>query len=299
MKVSPSNEELIALFLDYLTVEKGLAENTRLAYRRDVDKLFLFLKKKKKSCLQVEAADLSLFLQEQSRAGLSPRSLSRLVSTLRTFYRFLLLDGYTSRNPASRLVTPRAWLHLPRFLSVAEVEKLLSQPDLSQPQGIRDRAILELLYATGLRISELARLKTEELNLEAGFLFCRGKGGKERVVPFGVSAAEALERYLQEVRPLFLKEEVPWVFLTRNGHAFTRQGLWKMLRQYAQQAGLADKVSPHVLRHSFATHLLERGADLRSVQVMLGHSQITTTQIYTHLSRYWLREVYDRFHPRA
>ncbi len=299
MKASPSNEALIGLFLDYLTVEKGLAENTRLAYGRDLDKLFLFLTRKKKSCLQVEAADLSLFLQEQSRAGLSPRSLSRLVSTLRTFYRFLLLDGYTSHNPAARLVTPRAWLHLPRFLSVAEVEKLLNQPDLGQPQGIRDRAILELLYATGLRISELARLKTEELNLEAGFLFCRGKGGKERVVPFGASAAEALERYLQEVRPLFLKAEAPWVFLTRNGQAFTRQGLWKMLRQYAQQAGLADKVSPHVLRHSFATHLLERGADLRSVQVMLGHSQITTTQIYTHLNRHWLREVYDRFHPRA
>jgi len=299
MKPGPASPELVRLFLDYLLVEKGAAENTRLAYARDLNKFLDFLSQKKKNYQQIKPDDLSLFLEEQSRAGLSPRSLGRLVSALRGFFRFLLLDGYLTRNPTTALTTPRAWLNLPHFLTVAEVERLLSQPDEAKPQGKRDRAILELLYATGLRVSELAQLKMDQVNLEASFLLCRGKGGKERAVPFGGSACSALKRYLGEVRPLFLKGETAEVFLTRNGRPFTRQGIWKLLRQYAAMAGLEHKVSPHVLRHSFATHLLERGADLRSVQIMLGHSQITTTQIYTHLSRQWLREIYDRFHPRA
>jgi len=294
-----SPEELIQLFLDYLLVEKGASENTRLAYARDLKKFLYFLKKRKKNCDQVTSGELSLFLQEQSRAGLSPRSLARLGSSLRSFFRFLLVDGYLKKNPAATLATPRSWFNLPHFLTVAEVEKLIQQPKDDDPQGKRDRAILELLYATGLRVSELIKLEIDQVNLKAGYLICRGKGGKERVVPFGSSAQAALRRYLSEVRPLLLKEESPYLFLTRQGKPFTRQGLWKLLQQYAVQAGLEEKVSPHVLRHSFATHLLERGADLRSVQILLGHSQITTTQIYTHLSRKWLREVYERFHPRA
>ncbi len=294
-----SLEELVRRFLDYLFIEKGLAENTRQAYRRDLSKLVYFARKTRKTSTEIKADDLSRFLQEQSRAGLSARSLSRLVSALRSFYRFLVLDGYLKKNPAAGLKTPRPWVILPKFLTVAEVEKLLSQPDTGKPQGCRDRAMLELLYASGLRVSELANLELGQVNLEANFLICRGKGGKERAVPFGASAAAWVTRYLQTVRPLFLKNETQFVFLTRQGRPFTRQGVWKLLHQYAVAAGLEDKVSPHVLRHSFATHLLERGADLRSVQVMLGHSRITTTQIYTHLSRQWLREIYDRFHPRA
>lgn len=296
---SSTSEELVHHFLDYLIVEKGVAENTRLAYSRDLKKFLYFLKKRKKKCQQVSADDLSLFLQEQSRSGLSPRSLARLVAALRSFYRFLLIDGYLKKNPAAPLATPRSWLNLPHFLTVAEVERLLNQPKESDPQGKRDRAILELLYATGLRVSELIKLEIDQVNLKAAYLICRGKGGKERVVPFGSRAEQALKNYLLEVRPLFLKKDSPYLFLTRQGKPFTRQGLWKLLHQYAVSAGLEDKVSPHVLRHSFATHLLERGADLRSVQILLGHSQITTTQIYTHLSRKWLREVYDRYHPRA
>lgn len=294
-----SLEELIRLFLDYLFIEKGLTENTRQAYARDLKKLLYFSRKTRKTWPEIKADDLSLFLQEQSLAGLSARSLSRLVSALRSFYRFLMLDGYLKKNPAANLKTSRPWLTLPKFLTVVEVEKLLAQPDTSEPQGCRDRAMLELLYASGLRVSELAKLELGQINLEAHFLICRGKGGRERPVPFGASAAGWINRYLQTARPLILKNESPYVFLTRQGRPFTRQGVWKLLHQYAVAAGLEDKVSPHVLRHSFATHLLERGADLRSVQVMLGHSQITTTQIYTHLSRQWLREVYDRFHPRA
>ncbi|MCX7973459.1 MAG: site-specific tyrosine recombinase XerD [Candidatus Aminicenantes bacterium] len=292
-------EELVNLFLDYLMVEKAVAENTRFAYARDLKKFIYFLKKRKKSLKQIGNDELSLFLQEQSRAGLSPRSLARLGSSLRSFFRFLLLDGYLEKNPAARLTTPRSWPNLPQFLTLTEVEKLLSQPAENDPQGKRDKAILELLYATGLRVSELVKLKMDQVNLKASYLLCRGKGGKERLVPFGASAATALKNYLMEVRPFLAKKEVPYVFLTRRGQPFTRQGLWKLLHQYAVLAGLEDKVSPHILRHSFATHLLERGADLRSVQILLGHSQITTTQIYTHLSRKWLREIYDRFHPRA
>jgi len=294
-----SPEELIQLFLDYLLVEKGASENTRLSYARDLKKFFYFLKRRKKNPEQVTSDELSLFLQEQSRAGLSPRSLARLGSSLRSFFRFLLIDGYLKKNPAATLATPRSWFNLPHFLTVAEVEKLIQQPKEDEPRGKRDRAILELLYATGLRVSELIKLEMDQVNLKAGYLICRGKGGKERVVPFGSSAQAALRRYLSEVRPLLIKKESPYLFLTRQGKPFTRQGLWKLLHHYAVLAGLEEKVSPHVLRHSFATHLLERGADLRSVQILLGHSQITTTQIYTHLSRKWLREVYDRFHPRA
>lgn len=293
------SEEVVHHFFDYLMVEKGVAENTRLAYRRDLRKFFYFLEKRKKNFWQVSADELSLFLQEQSRSGLSSRSLARLVAALRSFFRFLVIDGYLKKNPAAHLTTPRLWFNLPHFLTVTEIEKLLNQPKESDPQGKRDRAILELLYATGLRVSELIRLKIDQVNLQATYLICRGKGGKERVVPFGSRAEQALKNYLLEVRPLFLKKDSPYLFLTRQGKPFTRQGLWKLLHQYAVSAGLEDKVSPHVLRHSFATHLLERGADLRSVQILLGHSQITTTQIYTHLSRKWLREVYDRFHPRA
>jgi integrase/recombinase XerD len=211
----------------------------------------------------------------------------------------LVLDGRAKRNPAAQLSSPKAWFSLPKFLTVKEVRALLRQPEPDDTHGIRDRAMLEIMYAAGLRVSELVRLRMDDMHLNDNFLLCRGKGGKERIVPLGKAAVEAVQRYLDAARPQLARETTDGLFLTQRGEPFTRQGFWKMLRQYARKAGLTAKISPHVLRHSFATHLLEGGADLRSVQLMLGHSQITTTQIYTHVSHERLRRVYDRCHPRA
>ncbi len=292
-------EDPVRLFLEYLTVEKGLARNTILAYERDLEELRGYLRREKKKWTSVKEENVVKFIHLRSREGLSARSLARLVSSIRSFFKFLVLSGILESNPSEQLSSPATWRSLPKVLTVKEVEKLLRTPPETKPQGIRDRAILEVLYGAGLRVSELATLKARDVNLSDGFLLCRGKGGKERIVPLGSSAAAAVQRYLSEVRPLFSKSHEPELFLTRRGKSFTRQGFWKLLRNYSLKAGLASKISPHILRHSFATHLLERGADLRSVQIMLGHSQITTTQIYTHVSRERLRRVYDKYHPRA
>ena len=294
-----SPEDALRLFLEYLTVEKGLARNTILSYARDVRKFLGFLKAGKLVWNRVPEETIVRFIHRESRAGLSARSLARLISALRSFFKFLVLSGFVKKDPSSQLTTPSTWLSLPKFLTVKEVEELIRAPDDKKPRGVRDRAMLEVLYGSGLRVSELASLKLAEVNLGDGFLICRGKGGKERIVPLGRSACGAVAKYLAEVRPLVVSGERDELFLSRRGKPFTRQGLWKLIRQHAREAGLAAKISPHVLRHSFATHLLERGADLRSVQLMLGHSQITTTQIYTHVSRERIRRVYDQFHPRA
>lgn len=291
--------DILRVFLEFLTVEKGLSLNTIKSYSLDLQKLFLFFRKEKISWLKAGEEDLIKFIHHQSRASLSSRSLARLISSVKSFYRFLVLDGMISKNPASNLSTPRLWLDLPKFLTEEEVEKLIAQPEKKSSHSLRDKAMLEFLYATGLRVSELTSLKLKDLNLEQGFVLCRGKGGKERIVPIGHAAKLVLRQYLQEVRPGLDKREDDSLFLTNRGGAFTRQGFWKMLKKYGKQAGFEKKISPHVLRHSFATHLLERGADLRSVQLMLGHSQITTTQIYTHVSRKRLQKVYDKYHPRA
>jgi integrase/recombinase XerD len=297
--VSLKFESVLQVFLDFLSVEKGLSVNTVLSYSRDVQKLFRFFRKEKIHWLKAGEEDLIRFIHHQSRAGLSPRSMARVISSLKSFYRFLVLDGILKKNPAVDLSSPKTWLALPKFLTVKEVESLLSQPDEENVRGVRDKAMLELLYATGLRASELVSLKIKDLNLEDGFILCLGKGGKERLVPIGESAVRAVRKYLDNARPNLLKQSSEFLFVTQRGGAFTRQGFWKLLKGYARKAGLDLKISPHILRHSFATHLLERGADLRSVQLMLGHSQITTTQIYTHVSRKRLRRVYDKFHPRA
>jgi integrase/recombinase XerD len=294
-----SAEDALRLFLEYLAVEKGLSTNTIQSYARDIRKLGETLKARKIPLGKVSEDTLVRFIHRESQGGLSARSLARLISALRSFFRFLVLSGFLKKDPTSQLTTPSTWLSLPKFLTVGETEALLQAPDEKKAQGVRDRAMLEVLYGSGLRVSELATLKLAEINLEDGFLICRGKGGKERIVPVGGSARAAVRRYLGEVRPLVDPGGREELFLSRRGRGFTRQGVWKLLRQYAGKAGLSAKISPHVLRHSFATHLLERGADLRSVQLMLGHSQITTTQIYTHVSREQLRRVYDKFHPRA
>ncbi|MDH5466562.1 MAG: site-specific tyrosine recombinase XerD [Candidatus Aminicenantes bacterium] len=292
-------EAVLQVFLEFLSVEKGLSSNTIQSYARDLAKLFRFLQKERISWMKADEEGLVRFIHHQSRAGLSPRSMARLISSIRSFYNFLVLDGMIKKNPAVNLSSPKTWLALPKFLTVKEVESLLGQPDEENVRGVRDKAMLELLYATGLRVSELIALRAKNVNLEDGFLLCVGKGGKERIVPIGDSAARAVRKYLEEGRDKFLKESSEYLFLSQRGNAFTRQGFWKLLKGYAKKAGLVQKISPHVLRHSFATHLLERGADLRSVQLMLGHSQITTTQVYTHVSRKRLRRVYDKYHPRA
>ncbi len=294
-----SSEDALRLFLEYLAVEKGLSANTIQSYERDIRKLVDALRARKVSLARVSEDTLVRFIHGESQGGLSARSLARLISALRSFFRFLVLSGYLKKDATTQLTTPSTWLALPKFLTVAEAEALLQAPDEKKPRGLRDRAMLEVLYGSGLRVTELATLKTAEINLDDGFLVCRGKGGKERIVPLGRSSCKAIKRYLEEVRPLADAGGREELFLSRRGRPFTRQGVWKLLRQHAAKAGLSAKISPHVLRHSFATHLLERGADLRSVQLMLGHSQITTTQIYTHVSRERIRRVYDKYHPRA
>jgi len=296
---APQDEDPIAGFLQYLSAEKALSANTLQSYGSDLSKFFAFLKKERTPWDQAREGILTKFIHHQSLAGLSPRSLARLISSLKSFYKYALLDSRTDRNPTGQLSSPKAWLSLPKFLTPDEIRQLLSRPDIEKVQGLRDRAMLEVMYAAGLRVSELVGLNVDDVHLQDGFVLCRGKGGKERIVPLGRAAIEATEAYLARARPRLLRGGSEILFLTRRGERFTRQGFWKMLRSHALKAGLAAKISPHILRHSFATHLLEGGADLRSVQLMLGHSQITTTQIYTHVSRQRLRRVYDQFHPRA
>lgn len=297
--VSSSPEVILQSFLEYLSVEKGLSSNTIIAYHRDLEKVFHFLKAKRISLQEVKEEELASFIQHTSRTGLSSRSVARLISSLKSLYNYLIVDGIVKKNPTATLSSPKRWMSLPKYLTVREVELLLRQPDEKDMLGLRDKAMLELLYATGLRVSELISLKTKEVNVDDCFLLCRGKGGKERVVPLNNSSAKAVKEYLERVRPALLKEPNDLLFITKRGGAFTRQGFWKLLKTYGLKAGLASKVSPHVLRHSFATHLLERGADLRSIQLMLGHSQIMTTQIYTHVSRERVRRIYEKYHPRA
>ena len=292
-------KELLKIYSDYLAVEKGLAANSLNSYSFDLKKFFDYLDRTRKDLLRVKESDLVGFIHEQAQSGLSPRSLARMISSLKSLFKFLVLENYLKKDPAQGLSSPALWLNLPRVLTVEEVEALLEKPDLKTPQGIRDRAILEIMYGSGLRVSELVSLELKDIRLNQGFLICKGKGNKERIVPLNLSSIRWLKAYLSEVRPSWDRFSSPVLFLTRRGRAFTRQGIWKILKTYGQAAGLRDRIHPHVLRHSFATHLLERGADLRAVQMLLGHSQITTTQIYTHVSRERLKQIYDRFHPRA
>jgi integrase/recombinase XerD len=239
------------------------------------------------------------FLSSLRSEGLGPRSVARTLHAVRGLYRFAVREGRIDRDPMENLKAPRVFRPLPRFLSARQVEALLAAPDVAEPLGLRDRAMLEVLYATGLRVSELAGLRAADVDLEVGLLSCLGKGGKERLVPLGQVAAGWVKRYLGEVRPLHAKGEAGTLFVSRRGGRLSRMGIWGLVRRHALAAGVARVLTPHVLRHSFATHLLERGADLRSLQAMLGHADISTTQIYTHVTRERLRQVYDQFHPRA
>jgi len=294
-------EQLIAEYLAYLAVERGLAENSLAAYGRDLRRTTGYLKQAGASSFpQVSrglVARLLFWLREE---GLAPRTVARHIASLRGLFRYLLAQGHVKEDPTAHLETPSPWARLPGVLSQDEVERLLAAPLTSGHLGIRNKAMLELLYAAGLRVSELVTLRLSDVDLEVGYVRCRGKGSKERVVPLGAEAQTWARRYLATARPLLARgHSSSALFLNRFGRPLTRQGFWKLLRAYASAAGIGRRVTPHTLRHSFATHLLERGADLRAVQMMLGHADISTTQIYTHVSRAHLKAVYNRYHPRA
>ncbi len=296
-----STDLLADQYLNYLLVEKGLSDQTVSAYSSDLSRYMEFLREKGRE--QITADDTPalmahlLALQEE---GLGPRSRARHLVTLRGFYRFLVQEKIIDSDPTRRIDLPRIGLKLPNVLSVEEVGRLLGTPDTDTPAGIRNAAMLEMLYAAGLRVSELTHLKLPDVNLEAGYVRVMGKGSSERIVPVGLHAQERVRFYIDSARPRLLKTlSSPWLFVARAGKPMTRQGFWKLLRKYVRQAGIRKPVSPHTLRHAFASHLLEGGADLRAIQIMLGHADISATQIYTHVARKHLKELHDRFHPRG
>lgn len=288
-------------FIHHLQVERGLSPATVDAYGRDIRRYLDFLTSRGSSSPQgAQAKVVTAHLQSLRRKGLSPSSVARNFSAIRSFHRFLISEGRSQEDSTEHLRAPRLWKRLPSVLHQSEVERLLQQPDIHTPGGIRDRAMLELMYAAGLRVSELLALKTSNLLLEARFIRVLGKGLRERVIPVGREAVRWLERYLRQVRPRLARgASGEFIFLNLRGTRLSRMGFWKILKKYAQAANLRKQVSPHTLRHSFATHLLEGGADLRAVQEMLGHADISTTQIYTHVDREYLKEVHRTFHPRG
>jgi len=298
----PDVTPLIDAYLTHLSVERRLALNSIESYARDLNQLARFAIGHGRPIEALQRPDLERFVRDLMAAGRSPRSVAREVACVRGFYRFLVIDGRLPASPADDLHPPRAWQVLPTYLSVEEVDALVAQPDVSTPRGLRDRALIELLYATGLRVSELLGLRPADLNLEASFLTCTGKGDKQRLVPIGDEAARWVSRYIREGRKTLLgRRSSPRLFVNARGggSGLTRVGFWKILKAYARRAGLKSSLSPHTLRHSFATHLLERGADLRAIQMMLGHADLSTTQIYTHVLEHRMRAVYDSCHPRA
>lgn len=293
--------ELLNRYHRYLLIEKGASGNTLEAYGRDLKRYLTFLEQKEISDARSVAPQTVVdFLVQIKSEGLSANSMNRALAALRGFYNYLLQERVLEESPLTHIELAKVWMRLPDTVSQEEMNRILSGPDHSTPSGLRDRAMLELLYATGLRVSELISLSMNSINWQVGFLAVMGKGGKERVVPVGRTAYDFVRRYVDEARPKFVRSKTTEVlFLNRFGRAFTRQGLWKIIVGYAQKAGLQKNVHPHTFRHSFASHLLEGGADLRAVQVMLGHSDISTTQIYTHVTRERLKEIHRKYHPRG
>jgi integrase/recombinase XerD len=294
-----SPRALLDEYLDHLRVERALADNSLLAYGRDLRALSKWAETRG-SLLALQSADVSDYMGVLRKGGLSARSVARAVHAARGFFRFAVREGRLAADPMQNLRAPRAFKSLPRFLTPAQVEALLAAPDPATPYGLRDRAILELLYATGLRVSELTGLRPADLDMEVGLLRCMGKGRKERLVPMGRVAGRCVQEYLSGGRRALGRGRAsPYLFLNSRGQRLSRMGLWLIVRRHAVTAGVAEVLTPHVLRHSFASHLLERGADLRALQVMLGHADISTTEIYTHVTRERLRQLYDQHHPRA
>ena len=291
-------------FLNYIRVERGLSANTLDAYGNDLFKFKEFLKQRKLGLVKVQRDDVVDFLSSLYRRGLDSRSVARHLVTVRSFFKFLVVDGIVNNDPTMNLESPKIRQTLPSFLSVREVEKLLALPDVNTPLGLRDRALLDVLYSCGLRVTELISLRSDNIDFELGCIRCIGKGDKERLVPIGRKALESVVKYIRDARPFLLRSRrraklSNAIFLNRQGGQLGRVGVWKILAAYGRALGLRKKLTPHKLRHSFATHMLEGGADLRSVQMMLGHADISTTQIYTHVMEDRLKTVYKAHHPRA
>ena len=293
-------DELLDRFIDALWLESGLSDNTLAAYRRDLAGFSTWLAKSGLSLADAQRSDVQAYLAQRVQAGSSPRTTARFLSSLRRYYRYLLREGLRPDDPSSDIDAPRIGRPLPDSLSEEQVNKLLQAPDTTTARGLRDRAMLELLYATGLRVSELTGLELHQMNRQAGVIRVFGKGSKERLVPMGEEALHHMEAYLEEGRPDLLKGiDSPVVFPGRAGRPLTRQAFWHLIRRHALQAGIHTHLSPHTLRHAFATHLLNHGADLRVVQMLLGHSDLSTTQIYTHVARERLNRLHRRHHPRG
>lgn len=290
------DRDLVKEFLTYIQVERGHSRHTLESYARDLRRLSAWAAKKKKPVQDLTRNDLRAWIADLSKEGLAPRSVARAVSAARGLFRFLMLDGHIKRHPTEDLQTPQKFAHLPTFLTQEEIARLFAAPDVNTLEGIRDRAILELLYASGLRVSELISLKQTDVDLHTGLLVCYGKGSKERRVPIGKSAIHWLQQY-GAAKAQYGQSKLRLMFEYR-GKPLTRQFVWSMIKRHAKESGVKN-ISPHTLRHSFATHLLQNGADSRSVQALLGHSDISTTQIYTHMTDRHLRNAYDRFHPRS
>jgi len=293
------SETLIGQFTDFLLVERGLSSNTINAYRRDLQNFARFFENNSElSLLEVKHEDIAKYLANLGDRQLASSTLDRKMDSMRTFYRFLVVERYINDNPTLMIEPLRSWSKLPTVLSIAEMESLINQPDISKPLGLRDKALLEIMYACGLRVSELVNLRITDLNPEIGYLRCLGKGNKERVVPVGSMALEAVKNYLNSGRPILNPKE-DWLFINYKGEKLTRDGVRHIIQKIAESVDIQKKITPHTLRHCFATHLLERGADLRSLQEMLGHASISTTQIYTHVDSERLRQIHSKFHPRG
>jgi integrase/recombinase XerD len=294
-------DDMIDEFVNFLAVEKGASHNTIEAYSRDLLRYTNFLRSRGIQTVgEANPDDVVSYLGRIQKDGLNPSSVNRGLAAIRVFYKYLLRERRIDQNPVANIELAKVWMRLPDTLSQEEMSRLLTQPGSDKPAGIRDTAMLELMYATGTRVSELISLTTSSINWQVGYLVAMGKGEKERVIPVGQSAYDCLYTYVHEARSVFQrKESTDVLFLSRLGEGFTRQGFWKMVKKYALKAGLAKRVHPHTFRHSFATHLLEGGADLRSVQIMLGHADISTTQIYTHITRDRLKQIHKKYHPRG
>ncbi|MBM4235293.1 MAG: site-specific tyrosine recombinase XerD [Firmicutes bacterium] len=294
-------EKQINNYMHYLAVEKGLSKNTLESYRRDLLKFIAFMNQIQISKPEeVDREALNIFIADLKKKGRATSTISRCIASTRSFFNYLLGEGLIAKNSTLELESPKLEKKLPRVMTTGEVDRLLAQPVIGENNGLRDKAMLELLYASGIRVSELVSLNISDFDPRVGFLRCSGKGMKERIVPIGSLAINSVKNYLAESRPRFLKSNGETsLFLNQHGNRMTRQGFWKILKKYARKSNINGEITPHTLRHSFATHLLENGADLRSVQEMLGHSDISTTQIYTQITRRKIREIYDQSHPRA
>ncbi len=293
-------DELIESFLNYLSVERGLAKNTILAYREDLESYSKYINDKAgKDISKGSRNEIVNFMLFQKDSGLSSTSIARRLAAIKMFYRFLVRERIIQEDPTSLIDSPKLWKKIPETLSLNEIEAILAVPNTRKKQGIRDKAILETFYATGMRVSEIVNLKLEDVNMEVGFVRCIGKGNKERVIPLGKKAIESINHYVLKSRQSFLKKQTSnALFVSKVGKKISRQSFWKLIKYYAKKAGIKKIIKPHILRHSFATHLLEHGADLRSVQEMLGHSNIATTQIYTHINKDRLKSIHKMYHPR-